>query len=139
SWTIAYTPPATHQLAGGESGTRMAAVTEGQTTNVSAFLLQPAPPQPTTVEIHLSGTSFSPSDITIAPGTTVRWINDDGGSHTVTPENSSQPGVWQRQTTSTAGVVFEHTFTVGNQTYRFRCEPHSANFTSGMVGVITVQ
>jgi plastocyanin len=56
----------------------------------------------------------------------------------VTPENSSQAGVGARQTTSSPGVVFEHTFTVANQTYRYRCEPHSADFTSGMVGVITV-
>lgn len=137
TWALAYTPPSTHVLAQGENGMRTVAVTEGATASVSAFQLAPAPPSQI-VEIHLSGTSFQPSTVTIAAGTTVRWINDANVSHTITPENSSQAGVWQERSTSTQGVVFEHTFSVSNQTYRYRCVPHSSNFESGMVGVITV-
>jgi plastocyanin len=136
-WSLAYTPPATHELASGESGTRTVTIAEGATATASAFELEAAP-QSQVVEIRLNGTSFENGTITIAPGTTVRWINADGADHTVTPENSSQAGVWQRQVTSSQGTVFEHTFTVPNQTYRYRCEPHSTSFTSGMVGVITV-
>lgn len=138
TWALAYTPPATHVLAAGESGTRTVAVTEGTTASADAFQLQPAPPQSQIVEIHLSGTSFQPSSVTIAAGTTVRWINDGNNSHTVTPQNTSQAGVWQERSTSSQGVIFEHTFSVSNQTYRYRCVPHSTNFESGMVGVITV-
>jgi plastocyanin len=137
-WTLAYTPPTSHRVVAGQSNTRFVTIAEGTSVTASAFVLEPAPPAPQIVEIHLNGTSFLNGTITIAAGTTVRWINDDGQAHTVTPENSSQAGVWARQTTSSTGVVFEHTFTVANQTYRYRCEPHSADFTSGMVGVITV-
>ena len=136
-WSLAYTPPATHDLVSGESGTRTVTIAEGATATASAFELEDKP-QSQVVEIRLNGTTFQNGTVTIAPGTTVRWINESGGPHTVTPENTSQSGVWQDQTMSTQGQVFEHTFTVPNQTYRYRCEPHSTSFTSGMVGVITV-
>jgi plastocyanin len=137
TWSLAYTPPTTHVLANGEDGSRSVAITEGQTATASAFQLDPAPVSDV-VEVHLSGIAFDPATITIEPGTTVRWINDGNDAHTVTPENTSQSGVWQRQTTSSPGLVFEHTFNVPNQTYRYRCEPHSTSFTSGMVGTVTV-
>ena len=137
TWSLEYTPPTTHVLANGEDGSRSVAITEGQTTTASAFQLDPAPATGV-VEIRLNGTSFVNGTVTIAPGTTVRWINDDGQTHTVTPENSSQPGVWSRRETSSEGVVFEHTFNVANQAYRYRCEPHSTSFTNGMVGTVTV-
>jgi plastocyanin len=138
-WTLTFTPGAGHVLATGEAGTRTVSVTEGQPTTVSAFQIGVQPPGSGVVEIHLTAASqFDPASVTISPGTTVRWINDTAMLHTITPENTSQPGVWQRRETSTAGVVFEHTFNSPNQTYRYRCEPHSANFTNGMVGVITV-
>lgn len=137
-WTLSYTPPASHRVVPGQPSTRAVTIAEGTTATASAFVLEPAPPAPQVVEIRLNGTSFVNGTITIAVGTTVRWINDDGQAHTVTPENSSQAGVWQEQTTSSTGVVFEHTFTAANQTYRYRCVPHSTSFTSGMVGVITV-
>jgi plastocyanin len=134
-WSLAYTPPETHDLVSGESGTRTVTIAENATATATAFELEDAP---VVVEIRLNGTTFENGTITIAPGTTVRWINVDGVGHTVTPENTSQPGVWSRQVTSSPGTVFEHTFTVPSQTYRYRCEPHSSSFTSGMVGVITV-
>ena len=135
SWTLEYTPPASHRLASGETGTRTVAVAENQTATATTIELEALQ----LVEIHLTAaTVFSVDDITIKPGTTIRWINDAALMHTITPENSSQPGVWQRVETSAPGVVLEHTFTVADQTYRYRCEPHSANFTTGMVGVIRV-
>lgn len=136
-WTLTYTPPSTHVLASGESGTRMVTIAEGQTTAATAFQLQPAAPSQVR-EIRLSAETFVGGTITIPPGTTVRWINEENVFHTVTPENATQSGVWQRQTTSAPGTVLEHTFTVPSQTYRYRCEPHSSSFTAGMVGTITV-
>jgi plastocyanin len=139
AWTLQYTPGAGHQLAQGESGSRSAAVTANQTTTVSAFQIRPQPPQSGLVEIRLTaGSTFEPASVTITPGTTVRWINDAAMEHTITPENAGQPGVWERQVTNSAGVVYEHTFNEPSQTYRYRCEPHSAGFDSGMVGMITV-
>lgn len=138
-WTLAYAAGAGYRLGESETGTRQVTVVENETATVAAFQIRPQPPSSGVVEIHLTaGSAFSPASVTIAPGTTVRWINDAAIDHTITPQNSSQPGVWQRQTTSTQGVVFEHTFQQAGQTYRYRCEPHSANFDSGMVGVIIV-
>jgi plastocyanin len=138
AWTLIYTPGTGHQLVSGETGTRTVTVVADQTVTVSPFEIA-VQSTPSVVEIHLTQTSeFSPASVSISPGTTVRWINDAAIEHTITPENASQPGVWQRQTTSTAGVVFEHQFNEANQTYRYRCEPHSSNFETGMVGVITV-
>jgi len=89
------------------------------------------------VEIHLTASSrFSPDNVTIAPGTTVRWINDADILHTVTPSNPQQPGVWARAERATRGVVLEHRFTVAGQTYHYFCEPH---LTAGMTGTIRVQ
>lgn len=136
-WTLEYTAGAGYRLGASETGTRSVTVAENQTATVTAFNIRTQATS-TVVEIHLTASTFSPASVTIAPGTTVRWINDAAISHTITPENGSQAGVWQRRTTSTPGVVFEHTFSVSGQTYRYRCEPHSSDFESGMVGVIIV-
>lgn len=139
SWTLEFTPGTAHELVPGESGTRSVTIAEDETASVSPFRIRARQPQSGVVEIHLTaGAEFSPSSVTIQAGTTVRWINDTNTAHTITPQNTSQSGVWQRQETSSQGVVFEHRFDVSGQTYRYRCEPHSSNFESGMVGVITV-
>jgi plastocyanin len=89
------------------------------------------------VEIRLTANlRFEPADVTIDPGTTVRWVNAANVFHTVTPDNSSQPGVWTRATTSTVGPVLTHTFNQSGQTYSYHCEPH---LSAGMTGVIRVR
>lgn len=72
---------------------------------------EPSPPSdPNAVEIRLTANlRFEPADVTIDPGTTVRWVNAANVFHTVTPNNSSQAGVWARATTSTSGLVLAHT------------------------------
>lgn len=137
-WTLEYVAGAGYRLGESETGTRNVMVVENETATATAFEIRTVPPASGIVEIHLTASTFSPSSVTIAPGTTVRWINDGAVEHTITPQNAGQSGVWQRQTTSTEGVVLEHTFNVSGQTYRYRCEPHSSNFESGMVGVIIV-
>jgi plastocyanin len=140
-WTLQYTPGTSHRLADGETGTRTATVTANQTTTVSPFLIAVAGPQSGLVEVRLTGgLQFAPQVITITPGTTVRWINDSTMDHTITPENTGQAGVWARRVmnANAQGATFEHTFTASGQTYRYRCEPHSSGFTSGMVGTIIV-
>ncbi|CAN5525210.1 hypothetical protein BH24GEM3_BH24GEM3_01680 [soil metagenome] len=137
-YSVSVTPPQGFRLRSGDTQSRQATVTAGQAATIN-WDLDRETSGGEVVEIRLTGTSFDPADVTITPGTTVRWVNTDGIAHTVTPENASQTGVWQRQTTNTQGVVFSHTFAAAGQTYRYRCEPHSANFTTGMVGVIRVQ
>lgn len=79
---------------------------------------------------------FQPSDITIDPGTTVTWVSSTSTLHTITPSNSSQPGVWNRVEVAQSGTVLTHTFNVPGQVYNYFCEPHQA---TGMTGVIRVR
>jgi plastocyanin len=79
---------------------------------------------------------FSPSDVTIDPGTRVRWTSATSELHTITPDNAQQVGVWARATSSATGTVLTHTFTASGQTYTYHCEPHLA---LGMIGTIRVR
>jgi plastocyanin len=87
------------------------------------------------VTIHLtSANRFSPGDVTITPGTTVRWVADTGG-HTVTPDNAAQAGVWASAALNAAGATFQHTFTtVGD--FNYHCIPHQS---LGMTGTVHVR
>jgi plastocyanin len=79
---------------------------------------------------------FAPADVTIDPGTSVRWVAAASIPHTITPDVPAQPGVWTAVNTSTAGTVLTHTFTVPGQTYSYTCQVH---VTSGMTGIIRVR
>jgi plastocyanin len=114
----------------GESDRKAVSVTAGATTNTSFALSSDDAGE--VVEILLSGTSFSDADVTITPGTTVRWINQDGMDHTVTPDGH---GEWSSAALNNTGQSFSHTFTAEG-TLEYFCQPH---FASGMTGVIRVQ
>jgi plastocyanin len=85
-------------------------------------------------EIRLSGVSFSPRDVTIGVGTTVRWVVNDG-IHTVTPDNAGQAGAWTGTGELGPGQTFTHTFAQAG-TYTYHCIPHRSQ---GMTGTIRVQ
>jgi plastocyanin len=94
-------------------------------------------PDPSVLTIRLtSNLTFSPAEVEIDAGTTVRWVNDTAIFHTVTPDDPNQPGVWERRTTTSAGEVFRHTFGETGQTYTYHCEPHLAQ---GMIGTVQVR
>lgn len=96
----------------------------------------PPPGTGQTREIHLTeGLAFSPGDIVIDRGTRVRWINDAAIPHTITPENTQQPGAWAAATVSAAGQTVEHTFNTAGVFY-YRCQPHHGQ---GMTGIIRVK
>jgi plastocyanin len=95
------------------------------------------PPGDNVVEIRLTtGLRFSPADVTIDPGTSVRWVNDASMLHTVTPDSPGQAGVWAAAQRATPGIVLTHTFNTAGQVYNYHCDPHLAD---GMVGVIRVR
>jgi plastocyanin len=83
------------------------------------------------IEVLISGFAFDQQDISISVGDTVTWINDDGGSHTVTQDTTSGLPIAEialganeyspRQTFGTAGVL----------NYHCRFHPH-------MTGSVTV-
>jgi plastocyanin len=80
--------------------------------------------------------SFVPAEITIDPGTRVRWLFVGGTPHTVTPRDAGQNGVWARQVIDESNLSFEHVFNVAGQTYDYFCEPHEV---AGMTGKVTVR
>ena len=75
-----------------------------------------APTSP--LEIHHF--AYQPTTVTVAPGTTVRWMNHDEETHTVTSSTGlfASPGLDLDET-------FEHTFTQpGTYTYFCALHPH---------------
>ncbi|HEX5724628.1 MAG TPA: plastocyanin/azurin family copper-binding protein [Longimicrobiaceae bacterium] len=110
----------------GEQTTQNVNVSANQTATASWTLKRG-------VIVTAAGTSFTPADVTISVGQTVRWVNE-GGVHTVTPSNPGQAGVWADAPLG-ANSAFEHTFAVAS-VYPYVCQPHQA---AGMTGSVTVQ
>ena len=130
SWTLGITAPAGFALAAGQAASVPVTVTAGQTATANFTLTQT--PGTQVVEVELSGASFAPADVTVAVGTTVRWIYRSGGPHTVTPDGHT---LWSEATLTTNGQTFEHTFT-GTGVFDYYCDPHRG---AGMTGVVRVQ
>jgi plastocyanin len=72
--------------------------------------------------------AFEPVDLTVSPGTTVRWTNAGPTSHTATADDGSFDSAILAQ-----GATFEHTFEAAGA-FPYRCVIHPA-----MTGTITVQ
>ena len=101
--------------------------------NLFTLLLMATAAGATTHNVSLSGTTFTPSLLTINSGDSVRWTNN-GGFHNVV--HVGQPPAFDSGDPSNANWVFIHHFT--DQTaavYPYVCEVHA---DMGMVGAITV-
>lgn len=83
-------------------------------------------------EVRLSGLSFSPAELTIEVGDTVRWINQGGFHDVVADDDSFRSGA----PTSTA-FVFERVFSSAG-TFGYYCSVHGSP-GAGMAGRIIVQ
>lgn len=127
SWDVEVVPPTDFALDAGEQARKTASVVAGQTANATFALVDTFAGE----TITASGTAFSQPDLTIAAGTTVRWVNGDGMLHTVTPDGHTE---WTSEELPSAGATFKHTFSTPG-TYDYYCDPHLAN---GMTGTITV-
>jgi len=79
------------------------------------------------------GTSFSPAQLTIQAGDTVRWSNA-GGSHNVVADG----GGFSSGAVASGGWVFSHTFPAAGD-FPYYCEAHGAPGGFGMAGSVTVQ
>ena len=134
AYTVTLSQLPTGFAMGGETAAKSASVTAGGTATVSWSVQTVGGGQ--TAVVQTSAAAFSPSAVTIPVGGTVRFEYVSGVGHTVTPENPA--GSWVERDLGSAGDNFSVTFATPG-TYRFRCRPHSSSFTSGMVGVITVQ
>jgi plastocyanin len=77
--------------------------------------------------VSISVSSYKPATITVAPGTTVTWTNNDPVVHTVTADDGS----WDSGNLS-QGRTFSRTFDTAG-TYTYHCTVHP-----WMVGTVIV-
>jgi plastocyanin len=87
-------------------------------TLVIAPQLSANPPQATTAEVKIDNFSFGPATLTVAPGTTVTWVNHDDIPHTVVSTDS----VFKSKVLDT-DEKFSFTFTKAG-TYPYFCSIH---------------
>ncbi len=81
----------------------------------------------TTVQVAIQNFAFSPRTLTIAPGDTVVWTQQDSAPHTVT----SDTGAWTASADLGSGQTFSHTFTTAG-TFPYHCAVHP-NMTATIV------
>lgn len=95
--------------------------------------------------VHMtSHNKFVPANVTIKAGQSVKWVNDDAATHTVTTDPSQVANEDDVQTPSGAkpfnsnsvgqGKSFERKFEVPG-TYQYACAPHEGD---KMVGKVVV-
>lgn len=91
--------------------------------------LDAPPPEPGVVDVLMLDFQFVPEDITVTPGTTVRWINEDFDTH----DTISDDALWHSEYLGN-GDTFEYTFTDDRiQQLSYYCSLHG-----GMTGSVTV-
>lgn len=85
------------------------------------------PTAPAGTSVRMAGSRFEPATLTVAPGATVRWFNDDALPHTVTATDGS----WDSGNLA-PGASFERGYDLPG-TYPYLCLYHP-----GMTGTIVV-
>ncbi len=83
-------------------------------------------------DIAVANFSFTPSDLTITVGDTVRWTNN-GGTHSVQADDNS----FSNGQPSSAAWVFIHVFDTEGD-FRYYCRQHGGPNGDGMSGIIHV-
>lgn len=92
----------------------------------------PAPaPSGSGAAVTIQNFAFSPATLTVKPGTTVTWTNQDSASHTVVSADGA-PAAFQSGTLAT-GSTYQFTFATAG-TYPYHCSIHPS-----MTGTIVVQ
>jgi plastocyanin len=82
----------------------------------------PVTTTPQTIVVQIQDNQFSPKQITINPGDTVRWVRTGSSpAHTVTAlDGSFDSGTTFMQ----ANAVYEHRFDTTGKTYEYQCKTH---------------
>lgn len=133
TYDVEVTPPSGTVVADDGPVRKTTTVAEGGEATVTFALVTDTTGSSNVEEVHMtSGLEFTPADLTIEPGTTVRWVNDADIFHTITPDGHSE---WSEGSVSATGDTFEHTFDTEG-TFLYYCSPHQSQ---GMTGSITVQ
>jgi len=130
AWTLAVEPPAYFRLPAGTADPRPVQVTAGATTT-AAVVLEPTS-APRTEGVQLLDLSFAPAQVTISPGSTVRWTNAGPMVHTITPDGHS---AWQERGMNNSGETFEVVFNNPGD-HPYFCVPHRASGMTGMIRVV---
>jgi plastocyanin len=82
--------------------------------------------------VKVSSFQFTPKLLTVAPGTTVEWVNE-GGRHSVVADDGSFKSEVLKQ-----GDKFEHKFDKAG-TFAYHCEFHGDKGGKDMAGKIIVK
>ena len=88
----------------------------------------------TTHAVDIVGTSFSPSQITIQAGDSVRWTNRSGGAHNVAADDNS----FRNGNPSSSVWTFTRGFNTPGE-FGYYCQPHGSPGGIGMSGKVIVQ
>ncbi len=120
-------PPSGAVVPTGEQARKSASVTAGQTAQLS-FALASEGGEVVEIEVR-DNLTFSPAELTIEAGTTVRWRSTSAMLHTVTPDGHS---AWTSATLGGTGDTFTFTFDQPG-TYEYYCEPHLSSNMRGRV------
>ncbi|SRR6266404_2477881 len=110
---VAAVSSATRPAVTNRSGATTAPVAEKATVKVSSF-------------------RFTPKVLTVAPGTTVEWVNEAGRHSVEADDGSFKSGVLKQ------GDKFEHKFDKAG-TYAYHCEFHGEKGGKDMAGKIIVR
>lgn len=126
TYEVEITVPTGYGIVGGS--TRQTVMASETQDGAASFTLETTG---AVVEVTMTNYAFTPSDLTIEPGTTVRWVNETSMFHTITPDGHSE---WSEGSVNTMGETFTYTFgTEGS--FPYYCSPHQS---LGMVGSVTV-
>jgi len=79
-------------------------------------------------DVSIKNFAFTSNNISVTKGTTIKWTNNDGVTHTVTADDGSFDSG-----SLTNGASFSHTFSTAG-TYTYHCSIHTT-----MTGTVTVQ
>ena len=124
------TPTATTPAGATATPTASATTPPTSTTAATAtptHTATPTPPPPAAGDIQIIDFAFSPTAFSVAPGSSVRWVNAGVKPPTVTANDGSfDSGLMAK------GIAYSHTFSTSGS-YQYYCDLHP-----DMVGTITV-
>jgi plastocyanin len=105
---------------------------QSSSTNDSTAVVDKTAEQTVTVEMRNS--AFTPRNIKVKKGTTVRWVNQDTVNHNVVAlDANDQRELPAENALLGNGESYAYTFDVGG-TYQYKCSPHP--FMTGSVEVV---
>jgi plastocyanin len=127
--TTAHACPKCGSGPNGECGPDCTCCGGGHASAPDAPLPTAPDPEPGVVDVLMLDFQFVPEDITVTPGTTVRWTNEDFDAH----DTISDDALWHSEYLAN-GQSFEYTFTDDRiQQLSYYCSIHG-----GMTGSVTV-